>query len=229
MVTARGWFICGVLAAVVAVAAPISTAGAQPAAPGSGRAAGLDRIVNTVWIVVASPDVRPGALYVFLSTKVLAMSSEGSTPSFGTWGIDGDGLVMTEEGRAYKVDILELNADRFRIRINNPGRPTEITFAPAGPDTRRGDPGPGSITPIPTTYVCGGAAFKVAFEAGAACVTMPDGTVTTLGRLGGAEATDALRTYTNGRLTFVEDRKAGEPRVTLALGRMVPTPCTKAP
>ena len=62
-----------------------------------------------------------------------------------------------------------------------------------------------------------------------AYVTMPDGTMTRLGRLGGPEATDPVRTYTNGRLTFVEDRSGAEPRVTLARGRMVPTPCTAAP
>jgi hypothetical protein len=229
MVNARTW----VAGAVVAALALGATAGAHEhrntgtqEATQEGRTAGF---VNTVWVVVSSTAVTPGALYVFLSTKVLVISSEGNTPSFGTWASSGAGLIMTEEGRSYPVAILESTRERFRIRIDNPGTPTEITFAPAGPDIGPGDPGPGSITPMPTTYVCGTSTFKVAFEAGMAYVTMPDGTALKLPRLGDSASTQPNRTYTNGRITVIEHRDGSGPPVTMARGRMVPTPCTKAP
>ena len=51
------------------------------------------------------------------------------------------GLVITEKGTTSKVDVLELTAERLRIRINGK-TPAEITFTPAirppaPPPTRR--------------------------------------------------------------------------------------------
>jgi hypothetical protein len=39
---------------------------------------------------------------------------------------------MIEEGIPYPTDILELTADRFRIRSHNPGEPVEIGMVLAG-------------------------------------------------------------------------------------------------
>ena len=38
---------------------------------------------------------------------------------------------MVEESIPYKLDILGLSPDEFRIRINSPGEPVDITLVPA--------------------------------------------------------------------------------------------------
>ena len=232
MTQGRRWSIHRAVGALTLAAASSINVAAQPAPPAPQGVATeappqRERFVNTVWVVVASTGVAPGSLYVFLSTNVLVISSPGSTPAFGTWSSSKHGLVMTEEGRSYPVEILESTNDRFRIRITNPGPPTDITFAPAGHLAGPGDPGPGAITPMPTTYVCGDETYKVAFESGVAYVTLPDLTMVTLPRLEPASTT--TRTYTNGRLTFVERADGAQPAVSFARGRMAMTACTKAP
>jgi hypothetical protein len=87
--------------------------------------------VNKVWRVAASSGVETGMLYVFLSDGTLVVSSPHGTPSLGKWKQDAGGLTMIEEGRPYKVNVLKLSADEFRIMINNPGSAVEIAFAPA--------------------------------------------------------------------------------------------------
>jgi hypothetical protein len=88
--------------------------------------------VNKVWRVASSSSgSEAGVLYVFLSDGTLVISSPHGTPSFGKWQHDGDGLTMIEEGLPYKVNVLKLSADEFRIMINNPGNAVEIAFAPA--------------------------------------------------------------------------------------------------
>ena len=59
------------------------------------------------------------------------MASPHSTPAFGQWASAAGRLTITEEGRDYPADILALDEDAFRIRINGPGEPVEILFAPA--------------------------------------------------------------------------------------------------
>jgi hypothetical protein len=87
--------------------------------------------VNKVWRVASSSGVEPGMLYVFLSDGTLVVSSPHGTPALGTWKQDGSGLTMIEGGLSYKVNVLKLSADEFRIMINNPGSAVEIAFAPA--------------------------------------------------------------------------------------------------
>lgn len=221
---------CGILAvtAMSAASQPPSSA-AQPPNPPSlppVLEASPDTIVNRVWVVVSSPSVAPGTLYTFLGEGTLVVASTTGTPSIGRWRLERGQLTIVEEGREYPVDLLELSASRFRMRVRNPGTPTEITLAPAPSGTARpGDPGPGSITPVPTTYRCGDTTFKVAFEAGAAYVTQPDGSTIELRRLGPADLDGPVRTYTNGRLLFVEDRSGAVPQVRFARGRMAPVPC----
>jgi len=88
--------------------------------------------VNKVWRVASSSSIEPGMLYVFLSDGTLVISSPHGTPALGSWKPAGDGLTMVEEGIPYKVDVLKLSADEFRIMINNPGNAVEIAFVPAG-------------------------------------------------------------------------------------------------
>jgi hypothetical protein len=107
---------------------PRDQATAEPAAPG---------FVNRVWRVASSSsNIEPGVLYVFLSDGTLVISSPHGTPALGSWKPDGTGLTIIEEGRPYKVDVLKLSQDEFRIMINNPGSAVEIAFAPAEQSSR---------------------------------------------------------------------------------------------
>jgi hypothetical protein len=85
-----------------------------------------------VWRVRESSSVALGTLYVFLSEGTLVITSSNSKPALGRWKYEDGALTMVEEGISYKVDILKLSKDEFRIRNNNPGEPVEITLVPAG-------------------------------------------------------------------------------------------------
>lgn len=88
--------------------------------------------VNRVWKVSESSGVAAGQLYVFLSEGTLVIASSTGRPSLGSWQQDGEhALTMVEEGLSYRVDIVEISATRFRIRVHNPGPPTEILLTPA--------------------------------------------------------------------------------------------------
>ena len=87
--------------------------------------------VNQVWEVAESRQVARGELRVFLSDGTLVMTSPHATPAFGRWRYEGGRLTIVEEGREYPTDILSLSASAFRIRMNGPGEPVEILFAPA--------------------------------------------------------------------------------------------------
>ena len=103
-----------------------STTSAAPA-PAKAEAS----FVNKVWVVTESRQVAPGEFRVFLSDGTLVMTSPHAKPAFGTWNYDDGSLTITEEGRDYPTDILELNESTFRIRMHGPGEPVEILFAPA--------------------------------------------------------------------------------------------------
>lgn len=105
---------------------PGETTGDSP--PAAAHAPFVDR----VWIVAESAQVSQGDLRVFLPDGTLVMSSPHATTAFGTWTYADDRLRITEEGLEYQVDILELTADTFRIRVHNPDEPVEIGFASAG-------------------------------------------------------------------------------------------------
>lgn len=113
-------------------APPASTQ--QPAATETPAPASADKTlnaVNRVWKVSASPDIQVGQLYAFLSEGTLVVAAGNGTPSFGKWSAKDGGLEMVEEGIAYAVDIVALSPSELRIRIHNPGKPTEITLVPA--------------------------------------------------------------------------------------------------
>ena len=86
---------------------------------------------NKVWRVAEPSAVAAGTLYVFLSEGTLLITSPHSEPALGTWKMDGGVLTMVEESIAYKVDILNLTYNEFRIRSNNPGGSVEIRMVPA--------------------------------------------------------------------------------------------------
>ena len=195
-----------------------------PDAAQPGRLAGLS---DVVWVSEGG-DVAEGTLYVFLSTNVLVISSAGSTPTLGTWAADADGLVVREHGIAYEVDVVELSADRLRVRIHNPGTPTDVTFSRADRRQERPDRRPSGRTrgPAPSFYRCAGATYQVAFEGGAAHVTTPEGTSLVLAEMKVAEAPASRRTFSNGALTFVQDTSESYTRVLFARGRALPRPCS---
>ena len=87
--------------------------------------------VNQVWTVAESAQVATGDTRVFLSDGTMVMTGPNSTPAFGTWRVTAGALSITEEGREYPVDVVELTADVFRIRIRGPGEPVVIRFVPA--------------------------------------------------------------------------------------------------
>ncbi len=89
------------------------------------------RFVDTVWKVRASRQVAPGQLYVFLSEGTLVIASPHGKPAFGSWTYRNGALTMTEEGRAYKTEIVRLTPREFRLKIHNPGTPVEMTLVPA--------------------------------------------------------------------------------------------------
>jgi hypothetical protein len=70
-------------------------------------------------------------LYVFLSDGTLVMTSPNSKATFGAWTLKDGALTMIEDTQAYRVDILSLSNDAFRIRSNNPGGSVEISMVPA--------------------------------------------------------------------------------------------------
>ena len=118
-----------------ALAGAACSAGSRPDT--AKAAAPAVSFVNRVWRVASSSSgIEPGMLYVFLSDGTLVISSPHGTPAFGSWKRDGAGLTLIEEGRPYKVDVLKLSADEFRIMINNPGNAVEIAFAPADQSPR---------------------------------------------------------------------------------------------
>ncbi len=86
---------------------------------------------NRVWRVAESTAVAPGQLYVFFSDGTLVITSATGTPALGTWKRDGDGIVMIEEGRPYRVEVLALTDAEFSIRSHNPGPPVDIRFVRA--------------------------------------------------------------------------------------------------
>lgn len=90
--------------------------------------------VDRVWQVKSSSSVEPGTLYVFLSEGTLVIASGHGTPLLGAWKYENDALTMIENGLPSEVDILHSSADKFRIRLHNPGEPVEILFAPATTD-----------------------------------------------------------------------------------------------
>ena len=88
--------------------------------------------VNKVWKVSKRSDGTSGVgtLYVFLSGGALAITSPNSKPTFGSWKYTGGVLTMVEDV-PYKVDVLRLTRNEFKIRIKSPREPLTITFVPA--------------------------------------------------------------------------------------------------
>jgi hypothetical protein len=110
-------------AALALLSLPACSGGTPAAAPS---------FVNRVWTVAESKQVAPGELRVFLSEGTLVMASPHAKPALGSWRRQDGRLTITEEGLEYRVDIVELTDDAFRIRIHSPGEPVEILFRPAG-------------------------------------------------------------------------------------------------
>jgi hypothetical protein len=111
--------------------APAPSSGTATADAPADHAPGPAGFVNRVWTVAESPQVAAGDTRVFLADGTMVMTGPNSTPAFGRWQMKDGGLVITEEGRDYPVDVLELTAEAFRIRIRGPGEPVEIRFTPS--------------------------------------------------------------------------------------------------
>jgi hypothetical protein len=114
-----------------ACSGPAEAPRAEVVAPARTEVASTPSFINRVWRVAESSAVAPGTLYVFLSDGTLIITSGQSKPMLGTWKHEGGILTMVEESLAYKIDILNLSADEFRIRSNNPGGAVELRLVPA--------------------------------------------------------------------------------------------------
>lgn len=138
--TSAGFVACAAAAVLLAVAGGVACSPVRapeadaPVSPAAGRDVGaLPSFENIVWRVAESPNVAPGHLYVFLSDGTLVVTSPQSTPSLGRWRRIGDGLSMIEQDIEYRVDIVSLSHDEFRIHIRDPGDGVDIRFVPASP------------------------------------------------------------------------------------------------
>lgn len=114
-----------------APAADGPVAGAVPATPVEAPAGeptpASAAFVDKVWRVRESSAVAVDTRYSFLADGTLVIEGAGGPPpGYGSWAYADGALTMTEEGIAYPVDILALEADRFEIRSNNPGEPVTI-------------------------------------------------------------------------------------------------------
>ncbi len=124
--------VVAILLAVAGCSRPDSSQEMRNPASGQKRStAAPASFVNRVWVVAESKQVAPDELRVFLSEGTLVMASPHGTPALGSWRYVDGHLTITEEGLAYRVDILDLSEDAFRIRIYSPGDPIEILFRPA--------------------------------------------------------------------------------------------------
>jgi len=86
---------------------------------------------DIVWKVKDAAAGAPGALYVFLSDGTLVITRAGDKPMTGSWTEAGGELTMVEDGLSYRTEILELTAERFRIRSHNPGEPVDVSLVHA--------------------------------------------------------------------------------------------------
>ena len=110
---------------------PAGEAQAPPATSAAPAATVEPTFVNRVWRVEKSAQIPAGPLYTFFSDGVLVITSPGNKPLVGAWARTDSGLTMTEDGITRPVDVVELTAERFHVRIHGGGEPVEIEFAPA--------------------------------------------------------------------------------------------------
>ncbi len=160
-------------------------------------------------------------------------ASRGSPWSFELLAPDSlvkPGAVLVVSARINAGDrLLYATGDDASVTSNTANGPMRLQLLPITMSEGTGaGPGRLQITPAPSLTVrCGNEDFRLAFEAGAAYVTTSDGVTLTLPRLTqpGGEDPEAPRTFTNGKLTFVQEIE-GAKRTTFTRGKMVPAPCT---
>lgn len=112
-----------------------STDAPMPDEPAPAQTVSPSAFVDRVWKVESSSAVEPGTVYAFLSDGTLVIDAPGGTPAQGRWSFENGALTMIEEGIAYPVDILALDATGMRLRSHNPGEPVDLTLvhAPSEP------------------------------------------------------------------------------------------------
>ena len=84
--------------------------------------------VDTVWRVQPGSGVEAGTTYTFLRDGTLRIEAPHGTPAQGQWRYADGKLTMIEEGIAYPIDIVSLDATRFVLRSHNPGGAVDIAM-----------------------------------------------------------------------------------------------------
>jgi membrane-bound inhibitor of C-type lysozyme len=201
------------------------------------------QLVGKVW-VSADPSAAPGTFRIFLPDGTLVMDSCWETYRLAQWRtLDERRIEWTEDAARIEAQVV-VAGDRLTMELSLRGERRQQTYRLAQvpsvcPDMPRSSRSPSADKPsargtspfVPpsrqTAYRCGNEVFRLVSDEQRATVTLTDGSVVTLARLKAATGTKARRTYTNGRLTFVQEiEDAVTSRVLFARGRMAPVPCT---
>lgn len=236
---------------VLLVALPLTVAACQPSQSATSDSSGIpgtprtavrgevflrsgDTLPLTAIVRVELRDAaRADSATTVLATQEFSASQQGSPWSFEL--LPPDSLVKPDarlvlSARVNAGDrLLFASGDDVPVTPGSSSGPMRVELLAVTMSEGTGaGPGRLQVTPEPTlTVTCGTEVFRLAFEAGAAYATLADNTTLTLPRLTtpGGEDPEAPRTFTNGRLTFVQEIE-GAKRVLFARGKMVPAPCT---
>jgi hypothetical protein len=189
-----------------------------------------DAIVRVELRDASAPDSVPGVIATQEFTASL-----GSPWAFELLAPDSlvpAGASLMLSARINAADrLLFATGDDLPVTAGEASGPVRLRLLPVTMSDGTGvGPGRLPVTPVPTVTVqCAGEAFRLAFEAGAAYVTNSGNTTITLPRLTspGGEDPEAPRTFTNGRMTFVQETEGGG-LISFARGRRVPQPCTRS-
>ena len=219
---------------------------AASAAPAAARAQDPDPLVGQIWTATHA-GAAPGSLKVFLADGTLVMTSCVETYRLSRWSrVSPQRIAWEEDGAKIEAEAATQGPDRLELRLLLRGGVRTETYTSAGvpftcppmrsqpgatkpgvekPDVARPrDPAP-ALTPPPGAYRCGDETFRITFETGRLFVTMPDRSVLTLQRTDKNRTATGPRTYTNGRVTFVQSSGGPGGVVRFARGRRALTDC----
>ena len=200
-----------------------------------------DPLVGSIWTATHG-GAAPGSLRIFLADGTLVMTSCVETYRLSRWSrVSPQRIAWDEDGARVDAEVATSGPDRLELKVLLRGGVRTETYTSARvPFTcpsirpqpgaarpgvaRPRDPAP-ALTPPPAAYRCGEEIFRITFETGRAFVTMPDRSVLTLQRTDKDRTATGPRTYSNGRVSFVQSSGGSGSRVRFARGRQALTDC----